>query len=147
MEDVYIVGAARTPIGKFMGALSGVPATQLGATAVRAAVERSGVDPAAVDDVVLGNVIAAGLGQAPARQAALGAGIPSHSSAQTINKVCASGLEAIHTAAAAIRLGEADVVVACGMENMIAAPLILLGARIGFRFGEVNMIFAEKLYV
>ena len=142
MEDVYIVGAARTPIGRFMGALSGVPATQFGATAVRAAVERSGIDPAAIDDVVIGNVIAAGLGQAPARQAALGAGIPSSSSAQTINKVCASGLEAIHTAASAIRLGEANVVVAGGMENMSAAPLILPGARKGFRFGDVTMLDA-----
>jgi len=142
VEDVYVVGAARTPIGRFMGALSGVPATELGAVAVRAAVERSGVDPEAIDDVVIGNVIAAGLGQAPARQAALGAGIQSRSSAQTINKVCASGLEAIHTASAAIKLGEASVAVAGGMESMSGAPLLLPGARKGFRIGDVTMLDA-----
>jgi acetyl-CoA C-acetyltransferase len=142
MEEVYIVGAARTPIGRFMGALSGVPATELGARAVRAAVERSGVAPDAIDDVVIGNVVAAGLGQAPARQAALAAGIPSHSSAQTINKVCASGLEAIHVAASQIRLGEAEVVVAGGMENMSAAPYLAPGARQGFRLGNVELLDA-----
>ena len=115
MTDVFIVGAARTPIGKFMGSLSALPATELGATAVRAAVERSGIDPERIDEVIVGNVVSAGLGQAPARQAALGAGIPKHSSATTINKVCASGLEAIDMASRQIRLGESEVVLAGGM--------------------------------
>src|SRR3954454_20496507 len=108
MNDAYVVGAARTPIGRFLGGLSGVPAPELGAVAVRAALARAGVPPAAVDDVLLGNVIQAGVGQAPARQAALQAGIPPTASAMTLNKVCASGLQAAIDATRAIRLGEAD---------------------------------------
>ena len=137
--DVFIVGAARTPIGKFLGALSPVSATELGATAVRAAVERAAVDPERIDDVILGNVVSAGLGQAPARQAALGAGIPDHSSATMVNKVCASGLEAIELASRAIRLGEAEVVVAGGMENMSAAPHLFTGLRRGVRLGAAEL--------
>ncbi|MFN8635613.1 MAG: thiolase family protein [Chloroflexota bacterium] len=136
MTDVYIVGAARTPIGRFMGSLSGVAAPELGATAVRAAVERAGIDPAAVEDVVIGNVVQAGVGQAPARQAALAAGLPSAASATTINKVCASGLEAINAAALAIRNGDVDVVVAGGMESMSRAPHLLQGMRQGIRLGN-----------
>ena len=135
MVDVYIVGAARTPIGRFLGSLSSVPAAELGAAAVRAAVERSGVDPGAVEDVLIGNVVQAGVGQAPARQAALKAGLPSSASATTINKVCASGLEAINSAALAIRNGDADLIVAGGMESMSGAPHLLKGMRQGVRLG------------
>ena len=136
MTDVYIVGAARTPIGRFLGSLSSVSAPELGAVAVRAAVERAGVDPGAVEDVIVGNVVQAGVGQAPARQAALGAGLPSSASATTINKVCASGLEAINSAALAIRNGDADIVVAGGMESMSRSPHLLNGARQGLRLGS-----------
>ena len=139
MTEVFIVGAARTPIGRFMGGLSQTPAPVLGAVAVRAAVERAGIDPEAVDDVVMGNVVSAGLGQAPARQAALGAGIPDHSSAATVNKVCASGLEALNIAAQTIRLGDAAVMVAGGMENMSAAPHLFMGSRRGVRLGAAQL--------
>ncbi|MBA2446777.1 MAG: thiolase family protein [Chloroflexi bacterium] len=139
MTEVFIVGAARTPIGRFMGGLSQTPAPRLGAVAVRAAVERAGIDPEIVDDVVMGNVVSAGLGQAPARQAALGAGIPDHSSATTVNKVCASGLEALNIAAQTIRLGGAAVMVAGGMENMSAAPHLFMGSRRGVRLGGVQL--------
>ena len=139
MTDVYIVGAARTPIGRFLGSLSSVPAPELGAVAVRAAVERSGVDPGAVEDVIIGNVVQAGVGQAPARQAALGAGLPSSASATTINKVCASGLEAINSAALAIRNGDADVVIAGGMESMSRSPHLLNGSRQGLRLGSSQL--------
>ncbi|MGE3909358.1 MAG: acetyl-CoA C-acyltransferase, partial [Chloroflexota bacterium] len=135
MTDVFIVGAARTPIGRFLGGLSSVSATELGAVAVRAAVERSGVDPATVEDVIIGNVVQAGVGQAPARQAALRAGLPSSASATTINKVCASGLEAINSAALSIRQGDAELIVAGGMESMSNAPHLLAGARQGIRLG------------
>jgi acetyl-CoA C-acetyltransferase len=136
MTDVYIVGAARTPIGRYLGALSNLSAPELGAVAVRAAVDRSGIDPAAVEDVIIGNVVQAGVGQAPARQAALGAGLPSTASATTINKVCASGLEAINSAALSIRNGDADVVIAGGMESMSRSPHLLNGARQGLRLGS-----------
>jgi acetyl-CoA C-acetyltransferase len=139
MTNVFIVGAARTPIGKFMGGLSAVPAPKLGAVAIRAAVERAGVDPESVDEVVMGNVVSAGLGQAPARQAGLGAGIPDHASAMTVNKVCASGLEAINLAAQAIRFDDADVMVAGGMESMSLAPHLFLGSRQGVRLGAAKL--------
>jgi acetyl-CoA C-acetyltransferase len=135
MTDVYIVGAARTPIGRFLGGLSGLSAPELGAVAVRAAVERSGLDPSTIEDLIIGNVVQAGVGQAPARQAALAAGLPSSASATTINKVCASGLEAINSAALAIRNRDVDVVVAGGMESMSQAPHLLKGARQGIRLG------------
>jgi acetyl-CoA C-acetyltransferase len=138
-REVVVAGAARTPIGKFLGALSSVPATQLGAVALRAAVERSGVDPEKVEDVFVGQVLQAGAGQAPARQAALGAGLPEHASATTVNKVCASGLEAIHIGASRIQLGEASCVVAGGMENMSRAPHLLFDARTGLRLGGGNL--------
>lgn len=136
MTDVYIVGAARTPIGRFLGSLSSVSAPELGAVAVRVAVARSGIDPGAVEDVIIGNVVQAGVGQAPARQAALGAGLSSSASATTINKVCASGLEAINSAALTIRNGDADIVVAGGMESMSRSPHLLQGARQGLRLGS-----------
>jgi acetyl-CoA C-acetyltransferase len=139
MTDVYIVGAARTPIGRFLGALSSMPAPELGALAVRAAVGRAGVDPGAVEDVIIGNVVQAGVGQAPARQAALGAGLPSSASATTVNKVCASGLEAINSAALAIRNGDADIIIAGGMESMSRSPHLLNGARQGLRLGSSQL--------
>jgi acetyl-CoA C-acetyltransferase len=140
--QTFIVSAARTPIGKFGGALAGVPATQLGGVAIRAAVERAGLDPgtARVDDVLMGQVLQAGSGQAPARQAALKAGLPDTTSATTINRVCGSGLKSIMLAAAEIRAGDAEVVVAGGMESMNGAPYLLPGARFGLRLGNAELI-------
>ena len=125
-----------------MGSLSSVPAPVLGAIAIRAAIERSGVDPATVGEVVMGNVISAGLGQAPARQAGLRAGLPETVSALTINKVCASGLEAVNLGARKIGGDEADVVVVGGMENMSAGPHLLKGSRAGFRLGNAELVDA-----
>ncbi len=140
--EVFLVAAARTPIGKFGGGLSTVPATELGGVAIRAAVERAGLDPAtlAVDDVLMGQVLQAGAGQAPARQAALRAGLPDTTSATTINRVCGSGLKAIMLAAAEIRAGDAELVVAGGMESMNGAPYLLRGARFGLRLGNAELI-------
>jgi acetyl-CoA C-acetyltransferase len=140
MSEVYILSAARTPIGKFGGGLSTVPATELGATAIRAAVERAGIEPERVDEVIMGQVIQAGAGQAPARQAALKAGLPDTVSATTINKVCGSGLKAVMMGAAAIRAGDADLIVAGGMENMNLGPYLLPGARTGYRLGNVTAV-------
>ena len=142
MSDVFILSSARTPIGKFGGGLSTVPATALGAIAIRAAVERSGVAPERVDEVFMGQVIQAGAGQAPARQAALGAGLPNGVGATTINKVCGSGLKAVMLGAASIRAGDAEVIVAGGMENMNLGPYLLPGARAGYRLGNAEMIDA-----
>ena len=142
MSEAYIVGAARTPIGRFLGALAARPAPALGAVAVRAALERSGVPPEVVDDVLLGNVVQAGVGQAPARQAAIRAGIPPSASAMTLNKVCASGLQAVIDATRAIRLGEADVIVAGGMESMSQGPHLLRGTRTGVRLGNTELVDA-----
>ncbi len=141
---VYIVSAARTPIGKFGGALAGVPATELGGVAIRAAVERAGLDPATaqVDDVLMGQVLQAGAGQAPARQAVLKAGLPDTTSATTINRVCGSGLKAIMLAAAEIRAGDAEVAIAGGMESMNRAPYLLPGARFGYRLGNAELVDA-----
>ncbi len=140
--QTYIVSAARTPIGKFGGALSTVPATELGGVAIRAALERAGLDPATttLDDVLMGQVLQAGSGQAPARQAALRAGLPDSTSATTINRVCGSGLKAIMLAAAQIRAGDADLVIAGGMESMNTAPYLLPGARFGLRLGNAQLI-------
>lgn len=140
--QTYIVSAARTPIGKFGGALSAIPATTLGGVAIRAAVERAGLDPAEarIDDVLMGQVLQAGAGQAPARQAALRAGLPDGTSATTINRVCGSGLKAIMLAASEIRAGDAGVVVAGGMESMNGAPYLLPGARFGLRLGNKELI-------
>src|SRR5262245_2611173 len=137
---VYVVSAARTPIGKFGGALSAVPAVELGGVAISAAVERGLPPEATVDEVLMGQVLQAGSGQAPARQAALKAGLPDTTSATTINRVCGSGLKAIMLAAAEIRAGDADVVVAGGMESMNGAPYLLPGARFGLRLGDAKLI-------
>ncbi len=136
MEEVVIVSAARTPVGKFQGALSGLSATQLGAIAVREAVKRAKLDPAMVDECIMGNVVSAGLGQNPARQAALHGGLPPEVSALTINKVCGSGLKAVGLAAQSIQTGNAEIVVAGGMESMTNAPYLLPQGRNGFRMGN-----------
>ena len=141
--NVYIVSAARTPIGKFGGALSTTPAVHLGGIAIRAAVERARLpEGTSIDEVLMGQVLQAGAGQAPARQAALLAGLPDTTSATTINRVCGSGLKAIMLAAAEIRAGDAEVAVAGGMESMNMAPYLLPGARFGLRLGDAALIDA-----
>lgn len=142
VDDVVILSAARTPIGKFQGALAETPATKLGALAIRAACERSGVDPSMITEVFMGNVVQAGEGQAPARQAAIGAGIPPTTGATTINKVCGSGLRAVMFAAAAIRAEEGDFYIAGGMENMNSAPYLLPNGRFGYRLGNGELVDA-----
>jgi acetyl-CoA C-acetyltransferase len=137
--DIYILGAARTPIGKMLGGLASVPATELGATAIRAAIERAHLDPNSVDEVIMGQVVQAGVGQAPARQASIAAGIPTSANATTLNKVCASGLEAINQAAHSIRAGDSTVVIAGGMESMSQGPHLLPGARFGYRMGPATV--------
>jgi acetyl-CoA C-acetyltransferase len=137
-RDVVIVGAARTPVGTFLGGLSPLTAPQLGAIAIKAALERAGVDPAKVDEVWMGNVLQAGVGQAPARQAALGAGIPDTVPCNTLNKVCGSGLKTVISGAQAIALGDAEVVVAGGMESMSNAPYLTHSMRQGARMGNVE---------
>ena len=138
---VYLVSAARTPIGKFAGALSTTPATTLGGVAIQAAVERAGLpEGTPIDDVLMGQVLQAGVGQAPARQAALKAGLPATTSATTINRVCGSGLKAIMLAAAEIKAGDAEVAVAGGMENMNIAPYLLPNARFGYRLGDGEIV-------
>ena len=139
-QDIVIVSGARTPIGKFQGAYKDTPATELGAAAVRAALARAGADGALVDECIMGNVVGAGLGQAPARQAALGGGLPDSVGALTINKVCGSGLKAVMLAAALIRSGEARLIVAGGMENMTRAPYLLPQARAGYRLGNGELV-------
>jgi acetyl-CoA C-acetyltransferase len=143
--QVYLVSAARTPIGKFGGALADVPATELGAVAIRAAVERASIPAESIDEVYMGQVIQAGAGQAPARRAALLAGLPDSVSATTINRVCGSGLKAIMLAAAAIRAGDAEVVVAGGMENMNQGPYLLPKARFGYRLGNAELVDSTVL--
>jgi len=136
MPQPVIISACRTPIGSFMGALASCKATELGSLVVRETIRRAGVNPAQVDEVILGNVISAGLGQNPARQAALRAGIPSSVGGLTINKVCGSGLKAVMLAAQSIRLGETDVCIAGGMESMSNAPYLLFQMRGGARMGD-----------
>jgi acetyl-CoA C-acetyltransferase len=138
--EVVIVSAARTPIGRFQGTLSAVPAAELGGVAIRAAVERAGIDGALVDEVLMGNVVQAGEGQAPARQAGIASGLPVSVGATTINKICGSGLKAVMLASQAIRSGDGDVFVAGGMESMNLAPYYLLKARTGYRMGNAEMI-------
>jgi len=138
---VYIISAARTPIGKFGGALSGTPAVELGAVAIRAAVERAGLpEGTPIDEVLMGQVLQAGSGQAPARQAALRAGLPDTTSATTINRVCGSGLKSIMLAAAEIKAGDAEILVAGGMESMNQAPYLLPNARFGYRLGNGELL-------
>jgi acetyl-CoA C-acetyltransferase len=139
-KEVYIVGAMRTPLGSFNGSLASVSATKLGAVAIKAALEQANVNPELVQEVIMGSVLQAGLGQAPARQAAKFAGIPNNVPATTVNKVCASGMKAIALAAQSIQLGYADVVVAGGMENMSQVPHYLPGSRSGYKYGNINML-------
>jgi acetyl-CoA C-acetyltransferase len=140
LQDAVIVSAVRTAIGTYGGGLAEVPAVKLGEICIRAALERGGVKPDQVNEVIMGNVLQAGLGQNPARQAAVKAGLPVHIPAMTINKVCGSGLKAIMLAAQSIRLGDAEVVVAGGMENMSRAPYLLESARFGYRMGNGQMV-------
>jgi acetyl-CoA C-acetyltransferase len=140
--DAVIVSACRTAIGRFMGGLSTMPAPRLGAVAIREAVRRAGIDPAIVDETLMGCVVPAGIGQAPARQAAIHGGIPDEVGALTINKVCGSGLKAVMLAAGLIRAGDGDVYVAGGMENMSLAPYLLPQARAGYRLGDGQLVDA-----
>ena len=140
MKDVVIVGAVRTPIGCFQGALSSFTAVELGSVVVKALVERSGLHPLAVDEVILGQVLTAGAGQNPARQSAIRGGLPNTVSAITINDVCGSGLKALHLATQAIQCGEADVVIAGGQENMSRAPHVLTDSRTGAQLGNSQLI-------
>ena len=137
-RDVVIVAVARTPIGSFMGSLSGIPAPKLGAIAIKGALNKIKLDPNLVDEVFMGNVVSAGLGQAPARQAAIFAGIPDTVPCTTINKVCASGMKSVILAAQTISLGDADIVIAGGMENMSSIPHYLYG-RLGTKFGSTTL--------
>ena len=136
LRDVVIVSAARTPIGSFLGALSSVPAPKLGAIAIKAALERAGLGGDQVDECIMGCVLPAGVGQAPARQAALGAGLPENVECITINKVCGSGLKSVMLAAQAIAVGDADIIVAGGMENMSLAPHYVQSNRVGTKMGD-----------
>jgi acetyl-CoA C-acetyltransferase len=138
-NGVFVLSAARTPIGKLMGGLAELPATQLGSIAIRAAIDRAGLEPSVIDEVIMGQVIQAGAGQAPARQASIAAGVPTSANATTLNKVCASGLEAINQAAHAIRAGDSTVVVAGGMESMSQGPHLLPKARFGYRIGPATL--------
>lgn len=135
-KDAVIISAARTPTGKFQGALKGFTAPELGAIAIKEAVKRAGIDPAQVDEVIMGCVVQAGIGQAPARQAALKADLPAEVSALTVNMVCGSGLRAVALASQAVRLGDSEVVVAGGMESMSNIPYAMPGARDGYRMGN-----------
>jgi len=140
MKKVYIASAVRTPMGSFGGSLSSFTAPQLGSIAIRGALEKAGVDPSRVDEVFYGNVVSANLGQAPARQAALGAGVPNQVPCTTVNKVCASGMKAVMLAAQSIQLGYNDVVVAGGMESMSNIPYYAPNVRWGAKYGDVGMI-------
>lgn len=140
MQDVVIVAATRTAIGSFQGCLASVPAEELGATVIRSLLDSTGIQPELVDEVVMGQVLTAGSGQNPARQAAIKAGLPVQTSALTLNKICGSGLKALHLAAQAIRCGDADVVIAGGQENMSLSPYVLPKARTGLRMGHAQML-------
>jgi acetyl-CoA C-acetyltransferase len=140
IHKVVIVGAARTPIGSFMGSLGSVPATKLGSIVIEAALKRANVDKKLVDEVIMGNVLPAGEGQAPARQAALGAGLPHRTECMTINKVCGSGLKSVMVAAQAIMVRDADIIVAGGMESMSNVPHYLLNLRNGYRLGHQKVV-------
>src|SRR6186997_1561218 len=142
MQDAVIVSAVRTPTGKFLGSLKDLSATDLGALAVREAVRRAGIDPAAVDECIMGNVVSAGVGQAPARQAALRGGLADHVAALTINKVCGSGLKAVMLAQQAIAVGDIEIAVAGGMESMSNTPYLLSRVREGLRMGNGELVDA-----
>ena len=140
MSDIVIVGAKRTAIGSLLGQFTGVPTTKLGTTAIQGALDHAGVAPDQVDEVIMGCVLPAGLGQAPARQASIGAGIPTSAGCTTINKVCGSGMKAVMLAHDLIKAGSANVVVAGGMESMTNAPHLLNGSRTGTKYGTVEML-------
>ncbi|WMN16935.1 acetyl-CoA C-acetyltransferase [Pseudomonas piscis] len=140
MQDVVIVAASRTAVGTFQGSLAAIPAVDLGAAVIRQLLAQTGIDPAQVDEVIMGQVLTAGAGQNPARQAAIKAGLPHAVPAMTLNKVCGSGLKALHLAAQAIRCGDAEVIIAGGQENMSLANYVLPGARTGLRMGHSQMI-------
>ncbi|WP_414158496.1 acetyl-CoA C-acetyltransferase [Pseudomonas sp. BNK-45] len=140
MQDVVIVAATRTAVGSFQGSLAGIPAVDLGAAVIRQLLAQTGIDPAQVDEVIMGQVLTAGAGQNPARQAAIKAGLPHAVPAMTLNKVCGSGLKALHLAAQAIRCGDAEVMIAGGQENMSLSNYVLPGARTGLRMGHSPMI-------
>jgi acetyl-CoA C-acetyltransferase len=140
LRDVVIVSAARTPIGSFMGGLSSLTATQLGSIVINGILERAGIDKSLVDEVIMGNVLTAGEGQAPARQAALGANLPEKTECLTINKVCGSGLKSVMLASQSIMVGDADVIVAGGMESMSNVPYYVFNSRNGFRMGHQKLI-------
>ena len=135
-DDIVIVGMARTPFGSFQGSLASVPAPKLGATAIKGALERAGLKPEKVSEVIMGNVLSAGVGQAPARQAAIYAGVPQSAPCMTVNKVCGSGMKTLALGMQSLKLGDSDVVVAGGMENMSQAPYLLKNARSGWRMGD-----------
>ncbi len=139
-QEVVIVSAVRTPIGNFSGSLKDISAPKLGALVIKSALEKAGINPEQVDEVIMGNVLQAGLGQNPARQASIHAGIPQEVPAFTINVVCGSGLKTVHLAAQSILAGEADIIVAGGMENMSQAPYLLEGARSGYRMGDQKVV-------
>jgi acetyl-CoA C-acetyltransferase len=140
MADAFLLSAARTPIGKYLGSLAEVPAPQLGAVAIAEALRRAQAPPERVEEVILGNVLQAGVGQNPARQAALKAGLPDRIAAFTVNKVCGSGLKAVMLAAQAIRAGDAELIVAGGIESMSRAPYLLFGARAGWKYGDQKVV-------
>jgi acetyl-CoA C-acetyltransferase len=139
-NEVVIVSALRTPIGHFGGSLKSVSAVQLGSIVIKAVIEHAGINGNQIDEVIMGNVLQAGLGQNPARQSAIHAGLPQHVSAFTINKVCGSGLKAVHLATQAILSGDVEIVIAGGMENMSQAPYLSMGARDGFRMGDQKLV-------
>ncbi len=140
MNDVVIVAAARTALGTFGGSLAGIPASTLGATVIKALLERSGLQPDQIDEVIMGQVLQAGVGQNPARQASIEAGLPDSTPAMTINKVCGSGLKAVHLAAQAVMCGDAEIMIAGGQENMSASPHILPNSRNGQKMGNWQMV-------
>lgn len=140
MRDVVIVAATRTAIGSFQGALANVPAVELGAAVIKAVIEKTGIAPEQVDEVIMGHVLTAGLGQNTARQASIKAGLPPTVPAMALNKVCGSGLKALHLATQAIRCGDADIIVAGGMESMSLAPYVLPKARTGLRMGNAELV-------
>src|ERR1022692_1280962 len=139
-KEVFIVSAVRTPIGSFGGSLKDIPATKLGAIAIKAAVEKAGINPAAVKEVYMGCVLQANIGQAPARQAAIFAGLPENVCCTTVNKVCASGMKAIINGTHSILLGDADIVVAGGMENMSSVPFYAPAVRWGNKYGNTSLV-------
>jgi len=140
LKDVVIVSAKRTPIGSFQGVFSNLSASKLGALVIQSLIEETNIEPRSIDEVIMGNVLSAGQGQAPARQAALGAGLPNSVECLTINKMCGSGLKAVMLASQAIQAGDAEIIIAGGMENMTQAPYILPKARSGYRLGNGEFI-------